>query len=168
VCRKCWHVKDAESRPEAAQERYKRSNLKGLYNLTLEQFEAILEGQGGVCAICHEDSPRGCGWSVDHDHGHCPGRKSCGECIRGILCGPCNAGLGMFNDDTERVRRAVRYIENHDLSRGVAVIEEILGLDCPRCGNEGPHRRTGVTMDGSFALAECSDSLCALVWKVTS
>jgi hypothetical protein len=31
---------------------------------------------------------------VDHDHGCCPGRKSCGKCTRGLLHPACNSWLG--------------------------------------------------------------------------
>lgn len=48
---------------------------------------------------------------VDHDHKCCPGQKRCcGECVRGLLCGPCNRGIGLLRDDYERVAKAAAYL----------------------------------------------------------
>lgn len=80
-----------------------RRRLRG-HGLTQAQYDAMYAAQGGVCAICGTDN-----WhpwstpSIDHDH-------ATGE-VRGLLCGSCNAGLGHFRDDPERMRRAALYIE---------------------------------------------------------
>lgn len=47
---------------------------------------------------------------VDHDHTCCPGKRSCGRCVRGLLCNRCNRALGQFGDDIETLRRAVAYL----------------------------------------------------------
>lgn len=61
------------------------------YRMTPEDFSSLLVSQGGVCAICSTNSPgRSGAWHVDHDHRCCPQRKSCGQCIRGLLCSRCN------------------------------------------------------------------------------
>jgi len=71
------------------------------YQLSEEQYTSMFEAQGGVCAICQ--MPPGIRrLAVDHDH--VTGR------IRGLLCGNCNNGLGRFQDDPERIRRAVTYL----------------------------------------------------------
>lgn len=66
--------------------------------------------QDGRCAICSEpfgeSSP-----CVDHDHNCCPDRlKSCGKCVRGLLCNPCNKGIGFFNDNPARLLEAAKYL----------------------------------------------------------
>lgn len=48
---------------------------------------------------------------VDHDHSCCSGVKSCGKCVRGLLCGNCNLFLGFLKDDTKKMRKAIEYIE---------------------------------------------------------
>jgi hypothetical protein len=48
---------------------------------------------------------------VDHDHECCSTRnKSCGSCVRGILCTKCNIGIGHMDDDIERLLKAVEYL----------------------------------------------------------
>jgi hypothetical protein len=82
------------------------------YNLEVHEYEALLAAQGGVCAICGSKDPgsRVELFSVDHDHRCCPGQRSCGQCIRGLLCVHCNMGLGKFGDNRERLAAATDYL----------------------------------------------------------
>jgi hypothetical protein len=75
-------------------------------------FEDMLASQGGKCLICETTEPKGTadGWAVDHDHNCCKGNKSCGECVRGILCQTCNTGLGHFKDNLEFLENAQHYL----------------------------------------------------------
>jgi hypothetical protein len=77
--------------------RYMRAyGLRKKYGITEDQFSAILEAQGGTCAICWAREPGGRNWCVDHDHSCCPGKQTCGKCIRGLLCVNCNGKLGWY------------------------------------------------------------------------
>ena len=38
---------------------------------------------------------------IDHDHACCPGARSCGKCLREILCFSCNNALGLMEDRAE-------------------------------------------------------------------
>lgn len=81
------------------------------FGLTDDWFEVTFEAQGSKCAICGSLEPRGRGWSIDHDHSCCPSKgSSCGKCIRGILCSPCNCALGMVNDNPDVLRSAIAYL----------------------------------------------------------
>jgi hypothetical protein len=88
------------------------------YGKTPEQVQEMLKAQGSCCAICKTTDPGTKGWVVDHDHECCPGTKSCGECIRGILCSRCNLGLGHFFEP-KTVLAAYNYL----------IIKEIKVLD---------------------------------------
>jgi hypothetical protein len=86
------------------------------YGIEWEQYEQMLADQGGVCAICGAP-PKGGRTSssrlhVDHDHGCCPGTKSCGECVRGLLCSNCNMAVGLLKDDPTILTAALRYVTN--------------------------------------------------------
>jgi hypothetical protein len=83
------------------------------YGLTATTYRAILARQGGGCAICGGQCATGRMLAVDHDHACCPGEKSCGRCIRGLLCGSCNQGIGKFRDSPGRLRAAAAYLESH-------------------------------------------------------
>lgn len=54
---------------------------------------------------------------IDHDHDCCDfppnkGKQSCGQCVRGWLCSPCNRSLGALRDCPERLRGLADYIES--------------------------------------------------------
>ena len=103
----------------------KRHALWSWYRITPEQFDALLAAQGGKCAIpaCGATEPGGHGtWHVDHDHACCSGKKSCGNCVRGLLCSRCNPMLGMARDDAEILRSAVDYLTNNALQQALGAI----------------------------------------------
>lgn len=127
-CKPCLRARDAQWRAanphqaELNRERLSRLRIedpdryfdylyRSKFGISLAEYEALLAGQGGGCAICgHQpqgDSPR---LAVDHDHACCPGRRSCGRCVRGLLCASCNNGLGRFKDSPALLRRALEYV----------------------------------------------------------
>ena len=82
------------------------------YHLTEEQYWAIYNAQGGHCYLCQHGSGKSRKLSVDHDHRCCPGKKSCGQCVRGLLCLTCNRiVLGRAaRDSAEFFERGIRYL----------------------------------------------------------
>jgi len=83
-----------------------KQNLKRMYGLTIEEYDAILMSQGGLCLICHTDTPGGRGrFHVDHDH-------DTGK-IRGLLCHGCNIAIGHMREDPRILRSAADYLEYH-------------------------------------------------------
>lgn len=71
-----------------------RQYLWTKYHITPERYLELLEAQEGVCAICKRP-PGERRLHVDHDHSCCPAAsKSCGKCVRGLLCFSCNSKIG--------------------------------------------------------------------------
>lgn len=80
-----------------------------LFGLARDKYDALLQKQGGGCAICGTATQKRL-LAVDHDHSCCPGERTCGKCIRGLLCDNCNHGLGKFRDNPQLLRNAIRYL----------------------------------------------------------
>jgi hypothetical protein len=72
------------------------------YGLTQDDYDKLLEKQGGVCAICG-DPPKEKHFCVDHCH-------ESGK-VRGLLCRHCNAGIGQLKDSIELVEKALTYLK---------------------------------------------------------
>ena len=89
-------------------EKYKRYDknykLKKAYGITLDFYEHMLHNQQYSCAICKVESK-----SLDKmlavDHDHSTGR------VRGLLCKDCNTALGIFKDNKEALKSAIKYLE---------------------------------------------------------
>lgn len=103
-----WKSKNPEARKKTVskwrlenREALKRSQRKCRYGVTSEQYDQMLIGQGGVCAICGQPDPRR-SLSVDHNH-------ETGE-VRGLLCDRCNTGLGKFQDRADLTAKATDYL----------------------------------------------------------
>ena len=71
-------------------------HLRDRYGISLVERDERLAEQEGRCAICGSEFPNGPNWHIDHDHNCCPGRRTCGRCVRGVLCAPCNQNLGRY------------------------------------------------------------------------
>lgn len=76
--------------------------LKRLYNLTLEEWETMFNGQGRACAICKTLDPGHKWWCTDHDH------KT--KKVRGVLCHKCNAGIGLLQDSHAVLQNGIFYL----------------------------------------------------------
>lgn len=105
--RKWWKSLPAERRYAAT----RRARLKYNFGLTEDEYAVLAAKQGNVCAICEGVNPSGKNLFVDHDHACCPGARSCGLCIRGLLCSNCNWALGNLREDITLFHRAVDYLE---------------------------------------------------------
>lgn len=103
----------------------KNREIYAAHGITIEVYERMLAEQGGGCAICGAtpDSPSNNGRKrlcVDHDHTCCPAtsiRRSCGKCVRGLLCSGCNTGLGSLRDDPALLGAAISYLRRERVDR---------------------------------------------------
>jgi hypothetical protein len=83
--------------------------LKSLYGIECGWYQTTFEAQCGKCAICgrnnsgRSNSKRFC---VDHNH-------ITGE-VRGLLCHPCNSGIGKLKDDISLLQSAIHYLQQYD------------------------------------------------------
>ena len=79
------------------------------YGLTIASYEAMLEAQEGLCAVCGQaETHRGKSGKVTLlavDHDHVTGS------VRALLCHSCNTGVGLFLDNPGLLRKAAEYLE---------------------------------------------------------
>jgi hypothetical protein len=81
----------------------RRHRLRCIYGMSLEEYDAMLDRQGGVCAICKKKPDAGKALFVDHCH--------VTGMVRGLLCGKCNSVLAFGNDDPDILRAAIAYLQ---------------------------------------------------------
>lgn len=108
-----WQTRYNKARPKRVPDYRRDEHLKRTYNMSIEDFDRLYEEQGGICAVCSESIPRTHKVYVDHDHACCPKGKSCGSCIRGLLCLRCNTTLGKLADDADLIRAMLGYVLQH-------------------------------------------------------
>lgn len=108
-CDKAWHREHAKT-PHRMKQKYVYNLAK--YGLTLDDYDAMLTAQNGVCAICaaperiqlrEERGHR----QLSVDHSHVNGQ------IRGLLCRACNTGIAQFQDNQELLLAAIEYLKTH-------------------------------------------------------
>ncbi len=75
-------------------ERSRLIMIKYLYGLSEEEYKALPK----KCGIC------GSVENLNVDHNHITGK------VRGVLCGTCNRGIGMFKDSSWLLIRSAFYI----------------------------------------------------------
>lgn len=109
-CRTCCVKKQQERRkqwqkdnPEEWNLRRRDIILKNKYGITLEEFNVMLEAQGGLCKICKEVLTKP---HVDHCHSS--------KRVRGLLCQGCNFGIGYFKDSIVHLSSAIQYLEEFE------------------------------------------------------
>jgi hypothetical protein len=88
----------------------RQERLKQVYGLSLQDYNAMVAQQGGVCRVCKTKPAR----PLFVDHCHASGR------VRGLLCHPCNAALGFMRDDPVIAAAAADYLRDAKREGGPA------------------------------------------------
>lgn len=84
--------------------------IRRQYGITLAEYDQMLRDQDYKCAICgNEDEVEGRRLAIDHCH-------DSGK-VRGLLCGKCNRGLGLFYDNKNLLTNAISYLDKYALAR---------------------------------------------------
>jgi phage FluMu protein Com len=87
--------------------------FKNKFDITVEEYDAMVAAQKGLCAICGKPETRlannrsGEFTRLCVDHYHNTGK------VCKLLCYNCNAGLGLFSDDPRLLEAAARYVKYH-------------------------------------------------------
>lgn len=110
-CKACFiKAKQKDYTPEKGRDK----NLRHLYGITLQEYNALLEKQNNRCAICKTTDPKGRKsgrggavevFYVDHDH-------ETGN-VRGLLCNICNRTIGYIGENSGVLEEMIKYLEQH-------------------------------------------------------
>lgn len=116
-----WHKKWAANNRTAInsrQRKWRRDNDEHCYfmasrarmkvDITYDQYKQMLADQEGKCKICRrlpeEDRYSRGRLCMDHLHGS--------SIVRGLICSSCNVGIGHFDDNIDRLKAAITYLED--------------------------------------------------------
>ena len=84
--------------------RRKHNVLKSTYNITIDDFEKMLEDQDYKCYCCSaKHSELKNGLYVDHCHST--------NKVRGLLCSTCNLAIGYAKDNIDILKNMIKYLE---------------------------------------------------------
>lgn len=103
-----WKKKTMEKFPEYYRDLLRagrRACALKKYGLTEDGYIKLLEEQGFACAICDKKIDPNKLLSADHDHTT--------GLHRGLLCFQCNTVLGNVNEDVDRLRKMIAYLEKY-------------------------------------------------------
>jgi hypothetical protein len=89
-----------DNNPELYKQSQLRQRRKREYKLSDKDMEGMLKYQQYQCGICKTSI----GWNCHVDHDHKTNK------VRGLLCGTCNIGLGMFKDSSVILNNAIEYL----------------------------------------------------------
>jgi hypothetical protein len=104
-CKSCYTDyarEDMRKRRSGNSPKYDHYHKK--YGLTKDEVHVMMEERNGKCDICNSVSDHFSN-KLNVDHCHETGK------VRGMLCFSCNVMLGQVKDDTNRLKKAIEYLE---------------------------------------------------------
>lgn len=132
VCKDCSNERTKTKYGYSSSPEYRIKQVCRIYNLNSEQesdYRSHVLGDK-PCAACKKPFNGGVPF-VDHDHKCCPGRNSCGRCVRGFIHSHCNFILGRAKDDPCLLDSLSEYA--HHFSYRWMAIELYFKLHGKRC-----------------------------------
>lgn len=104
VCERCERDKYLEDLKKRPYNDSRQAHLIRNYCIDTEEYNKLFELQDGCCAICkiHQRELKRA-LAVDHCH------KT--KKVRGLLCSPCNTGLGFAKDNIEILKNMIVYLK---------------------------------------------------------
>jgi hypothetical protein len=124
-CKECRQAQEraryAEKREEILAKQKANPNRKAnrlrherrkKYGVTDDLLGVLTDHQDGRCAVCGGAVEKLC---IDHDHDT--------GVVRGLLCSPCNIGLGHLKDDPVRLLAAVEYLRDPPARRLAKILD---------------------------------------------
>lgn len=93
---------------ERKERKRKKDNsiFKSRYGISVEEIDAIYIIQKGRCYLCNSPFYGDDGLRMTVDHHHDSGK------FRSLLCHKCNSALGLFKENIETLKNAIKYLEN--------------------------------------------------------
>lgn len=109
-CRSCGN-KDAKRYRDSNPEKTFAYRMWTQYRLRIEEYKELTKNGCEVCGSFKR-------LVIDHDHSCCSGTSTCGNCIRGVLCTPCNTAEGMLESSLQNAKNMVKYIKKWENRNG--------------------------------------------------
>lgn len=111
LCSPCYHTIRNKPWREKNRAKLALDARARVHGMRPQELRDLWAAQGGACAnprcdavfdLEHPDHRNG----LQIDHCHATGK------VRGLLCKSCNTALGHINDDVERLRGLIAYLES--------------------------------------------------------
>ena len=117
ISQQIWRAENLDKR--------RNKELQRTFGITLADYNALLEEQGGVCAICSQPETairKGRVLPLAVDHNHRTGA------VRGLLCSACNIGIGSLAESKERLLKAIAYLDKWDAIENQPLPDNVVQL----------------------------------------
>jgi len=125
--KKDWIAKNSEQHKKYLKEYYqdnkelcdklrRKSEIKRLYGLDIDDYEIMVGQQNNKCYICGQ-SPKKNALAVDHDH-------QTGK-IRKLLCSGCNHHVGIIEKGEDYLISLVRYLAEHESEMAINLLKKL-------------------------------------------
>ena len=110
TCKKChseYMTQYYKNNPEKLKTSGKVETNWKRHHISEEKYIEMFCLYEGKCHACKINFAT----NIDHDHKCCNKPRSCGKCVRGLLCHQCNSALGLLGDDRQKIKKLLEYIK---------------------------------------------------------